>query len=64
MTAASAWVQPRTPFPSFLSRGLTLRRLVRGSGLAGGFQQAVKFIFVATSAMYLTSVFHGKCLVG
>ena len=52
-SAASAAVQPRTPFPSFWTGGLTLRRLTRGSGLAGGFQRAQKLVFVAPSAVYL-----------
>ena len=39
-SAASAGVQPRTPFPSFCPSGCTLLRLVRGSWLAGGLQRA------------------------
>ena len=62
MTAASVGVQPRTRFPSFCTGGLTLRRLTRGSRLAGGFQQAVKFVFVLTSDFSVAFGSHGLCL--
>ena len=52
----------QTPFPSFWTKGLTFRRLARGSWLAGGFQQAVKFVFVLTFDFSLASGSHGLCL--
>ena len=52
-SAASAGVRPRTPFFSCCPRWLTLRRLLRGSGLAGGFRRAVKLLALG---------FHGLCL--
>ena len=61
-SVASAGVQPRTPFPSFRTYGLTLRRLLSGSGLSGGFRQAMMFNFVVSFEVYLALVFQGACL--
>ena len=48
---------------SWWASGLTLKRLVRASGLAGGFQRAVMDDFVATTEFFLSLAFLGKCLV-
>ena len=59
---ASAGVQPRIPFPTSWSSGLTLRRLTRGSWLAGGFQRAAKLVYVLASAFSLAFGPHGLYL--
>ena len=62
---------PRPPGSSFGPRslrsgqvGLRFNVSLGGSGLAGGFQRAIMVDFVATSELFLTLAFLGKCLVG
>ena len=45
-----------------LPSGFTLRRLLRGSGLAGGFQRAKKFNDVVATVVDLAFPFQDECL--
>ena len=56
-------VRPWTPFPSCFTRWLTLRRLLRCSGLAGGFRQAKKFCYVVAFEVNLAFPSQDVCLV-
>ena len=49
MSAAPTGAFPPAPCPSFWPSTSTLRRQIRGSWLAGGFQRAVKLVFTLTS---------------
>ena len=61
MTAASAGVQPRTHSICIGQVALRLRRITRGSLLAGGFQQVAKFVFVLTSDFSLSLLALSVC---
>ena len=62
MAAAIAGAFTSAPCPSFWTRTSALRRHLQGSWLAGGFQRAVKLVFVLTSDFSLAFDSHGLCI--